>query len=47
MFDFSYFLKSCIAVFGFEEVVTSSSLYSLTLGEKYLLSDPLGILRLF
>ena len=41
-------LKSCIAVFEFEEGITSSSFYSLASGEKYLhKSAQLGILRLF
>lgn len=45
--DFSCPLKSCIAAFTFEEGLTSSSLFWLTLGEKYFLSHMLGILRLF
>lgn len=44
--DFSWSTKTSIAVFGFEEVATSSNLYSLVSGEKYLLSALLGIVRL-
>ena len=43
--EFSYSLKFNDAVFTFEVAVTSSSLYALTWGEKYLLSALLGILR--
>ena len=43
---FSCSFKSCIVVFAFKETVTSSSLYWLVLGEKYLLSALLEILRL-
>lgn len=43
--EVSYSLKSHDAVFTFEVAVTSSSLYTLTWGEKYLLSALLGILR--
>lgn len=41
---FSCSLKSCVVFFVSEEVVASSILYWLTLGEKYLLSSQLGIL---
>lgn len=44
--DFSCSLRSCVAVFTFEEAITSSSLYSQSSGEKYLPSALLGFLRL-
>ena len=34
--DFSCSLESCVAVFAFEGAITSSSLYCLALGGKYL-----------
>ena len=44
--DFSCSLKVCIVAFTFKVAVTSSSLYWLILGEKYLPSSLVGILRL-
>lgn len=44
--DFWSPLKPCISLFTPEDVVTSSSLYWLALGEKYFLSALLGILKL-
>lgn len=43
---FSCSFKFCIAVFTFKVAITSSSLYWLPLGEKYLPSALLGILNL-
>ena len=37
-FDFSFFLRVCVAVFTFEVAIISPSLYQLTLKKKYLLS---------